>query len=61
MDRKKVLKTEDKLTYDDIVNVRRDVSEIKAKKNNIPVIRFAVISIIILAIVFGSLLLFRII
>ncbi len=53
-----------KLTYDEIVNVRNDVSEIKViEKNNdnIPTIRLVAISIVILAIIFGSLLVFRII
>ena len=61
MDKKKTLDIESKLTYDELVNVRKDVSEIKTRKNNIPVVRFVCISLIILAIIFGSLLLFRII
>ncbi len=54
--------TEKKLTYDDIVNVRDNASEIKINNNssNITSYRFIAISIIILAIIFGSLLLFRV-
>ena len=53
--------TQKKLTYDDIVNVRKDVSEIEIKSTNINNIRFVALSIVILAIVFCSLILFRII
>ena len=53
-----------KLTYDDIVNVRKDAEEIKILNNrdsNISVIKLVSLSIVILAIIFGSLLLFRVI
>ena len=49
-----------KLTYDELVNVREEASEIKIVKDNIPTYRIIAISIILLAIIFGSLLLFRI-
>ena len=51
-----------KLTYDEIVNVREDVSEIPINNSssNIATYRFIAISIILLAIIFGSLLLFRV-
>ena len=65
MDNKKVLNMEDvvreKLTYDELVNVREDVSEIKLKKSSVQVFRFVALSVTILAIVFGSLVLFRIV
>ena len=61
MDKKKVLGVEEKLKYDDIVNIRKDVSELKTIKNNVPALRLVCISTIVLAIIFGSLLLFRII
>ena len=60
MNKKKIL-GEQKLTYDEIVNVRKDVSEIKEKGSNISVIKFVSFSLVILAIVFGSLILFRVI
>ena len=53
-----------KLTYDEIVNVRKDVSEINIEPsnyNNISVIKIIAISITILTIIICSLVLFRVI
>ena len=64
MNKKKILDMEDvvreKLTYDEIVNVREDVSELDIKRDNIPIIKFIAFSVTILAIVFGSFILFRV-
>ena len=59
MENKKKLNVDGKITYDDIVNVRKDVSELESKKNVIPTMKFVCLSLIVLAIIFGSLLLFR--
>lgn len=57
----KNIETNKKLTYDEIVNVREDASEIIVNKDNIPVLKYIALSTTILAIIFGSLLLFRVI
>lgn len=52
-----------KLTYDEIVNVRKDVSEINVVNynNNFSLIKYVAISVIVLTIILGSLVLFRVI
>ena len=66
MDNKKVLEndeiseTKKKLTYNDIVS-SKSALDYKEKKDTIPVIRVIAFSLTILAIIFGSLLLFHII
>ena len=63
---KKKTKKEDKSknTYDKLVNVRNDVDEIENSNivnidNNYSVMKLVAISIVVMAIVFGSLLLFH--
>lgn len=63
---KKKTKKEDKPknTYDKLVNVRNDVDEIESSNivnidNNYSVMKLVAISIVVMAIVFGSLLLFH--
>lgn len=63
---KKKTKKEDKSknTYDKLVNVRNDVDEIESSNivnidNNYSVMKLVAISIVVMAIVFGSLLLFH--
>ena len=50
-----------KLTYDEIVRSKSPVSSFNNKKTNIKVIRILAISLIVLAIIFGSLLIFHVI
>ena len=51
-----------KITYNDLVNIRSDTSEINDKDidNSLLILRIIAVSIIVLAIIFGSLLLFHI-
>ncbi len=51
----------DKLTYDDIVRSKSPALNFKNKKANIKVMRVLAISLIIIAIIFGSLLIFHVI
>ena len=50
-----------KLTYDEIIRSKSPVSSFNNKKTNIKVIRILAISLIVLAIIFGSLLIFHVI
>lgn len=65
MENKKILENDEidnvkrKLTYDEIVS-SKSALDYQEKKNPIPVIRVIALSIIILAIIFGSLLLFHV-
>ena len=61
MEKKKLVMDDKKMTYDDIVNVRKDVSEFEYRRSNVSIVKFVSISLIVLAIIFGSLLLFHII
>lgn len=61
MEKKKLVIDDKKMTYDDIVNVRKDVSEFEYRRSNVSIVKFVCISLIVLAIIFGSLLLFHII
>lgn len=50
-----------KLTYDEIVNVRKDASELNINNDNrIATYRFIAVSVILLTIIFVSLILFRV-
>ena len=60
MEKKKVLdviEKENKLSYDDIVNVRKDVSDVKIVRDKNTVLKTIAILVVVAAIVFGTLLL----
>ena len=66
MNNKKVLENEEikynkKLTYDDILKSKSAITDYQNKKANIPVLKVVSLSVVILAIVIGSLILLRVI